>query len=330
MVKSMTKLLKQNKRTSLGWSVLLIFLVSACDTANVASDQTVTGDLDVPAAALIEGLDLSNNQAEQVVDVMNKYDTQQPGRLWYISAELQQTLTEDQKAELIASFDDEGFRSRGVRGDRGARGFSGKIFEELDNPLTDEQKEQLETFHEEQRASMRALLKERRAGTITDEAFKTQMEEARANMRATLEEILTEEQQNELQEKKEQYESSRGNRRNRGDRNRFNGQRGPREGASEIREEFQAAMIDALALSEEQQEQLKQVREEVRAQMEELRGQFDRDNPEATREAIQNLHETAKEKSESIFTDSQQETMAIHRALMQEVRSTSRKDKRAR
>lgn len=327
-MKRMNKLITQRKSVSIVCSVLLVFAVAACDTTNVASDQDVSGNLDIPAAALIEGLDLSNSEAQQVAEIMSKYDTQEPGRLWYVASELQETLTEDQKESLISSVNNEEVRQRTTR--TRTRGQRGQLqrggLDELENPLTEEQKEELKALREEQRTGMKALIKERRADTLSEEAFKAQMEEAREQMRAELENILTEEQLSEWQARRDEVQENRGTRGNRTKGTRVRGQRGARGGDGELREEFQAAMIDALELTPEQQEQLKVVREELRSEMEELRGQFDRDNPEEAREAMKSLSESAKEQSNEVFTEAQRETIAIHRALMHEVRSSVKKE----
>jgi|GEM_PF-3058807 len=335
-MKRMNEIITQKQNFSILFGLMLALLVSACDTTNVATDQDVTGSLDIPAAALIDGLDLSGSEAQQVADIMSKYDQQQPGRLWYVSAELQQTLSEDQKAELIASIDEDQTGAR--RRKAGRQGVWGENrrggFENLSNPLTDEQKEQLKAFREEQSTSVKALIEQRREGTLSEEDFKAQMQEAREAMREAMADILTEEQLTELQERKETMEEKRGTREGAEGEGRIRGRRGNRGGdgaqrGNVNREDIQAAMVDALELTADQQEQLKQVREETRTQMEELRGQFDRENPEASKEAMQALHASAKEKQEAILTESQTEVVAIHKALSQEVRSTM-KSKRQR
>ena len=335
-MKRMKEIITYKQNLSILLGLMIALLVSACDTTSVATDQDVTGSLDVPAAAIIDGLDLSGSDAQQVADIMNKYDDQQPGRLWYVSAELQQTLSEDQKATLIASFDEDqkGVRQRragrqGVRGENKRGGF-----ESLTNPLTDEQKEQLKAFREEQSASVKALIEQRREGTLSEEDFKARMQEAREAMKEALAGILTDEQLSELQERKENMQEKRGMREGAAGEARLRGRRGNRssdgvKGGSVNRDDIQAAMVDALELTAEQQEQIKQVREELRGQMEELRGQFDRENPEATKESIQALHASAKEKQEAILTETQAEVVAIHKAISQEVRSTM-KSKRQR
>ena len=113
-MKRMHALITRTSHVSMVFGIMAMLMLSACDTTSVATDQDVSGDLDVPAVALIETLDLSNEEAQQVADIMSKYDTRQPGRLWYVSAELQQMLPNDEKAELIASVEE------GRRAERGA------------------------------------------------------------------------------------------------------------------------------------------------------------------------------------------------------------------
>lgn len=325
-MKRMYELITSNNYVSMVYVVMLLFILSACDTTNVSNDQDVTGELDIPAATLIESLDLSNSEAQQVADIMSKYDTQQPGRLWYVSAELQQTLSDDQKADLIASIGEKSRTARGVQGrQRGAQGVRGRrAFEGLSDPLTEEQKEQLKALQAEQKESMKALVEERRANTVNEEEWTAKMKEAREAMRVGLQGILTEAQLAELEAKREEMEAKRGDKE---EGARVRNRRGFRGSEDFRKEDFQAAMIDALELTDEQQEQLTQLREEVRSEMEELRSNFDRENAQDGKEAMQTLHESMQQKQEAIFTERQQEVVAIHKALIQKTRSTLRRQK---
>lgn len=305
-----------------GMAFLLI--LTACDTTSVLENQDATGGLDVPAAALVEGLNLSDADARQVADVLGKYDTDEPGRLWYASAELQETLTEEQKTALLANLDE---APEGPGGARGARLRGGKMMgreggpmEEMISGLTEEQKAQMKALHEEQGETLRALVKQRRDGSLSEDQFKAETTKIREEIKLAMAEILTPEQLQELEEKRaamqEKVEARRG------DRQRDeSGTRSSRvERRSEQRDVIEVAMVDALELTDEQQTQLKEIHEQSRAQMEALRGE----DRETARESLESLRASLRESHESILTDKQNEIVAIHRALSNEVRSRVR------
>lgn len=97
-----------------------------------------------------------------------------------------------------------------------------------------------------------------------------------------------------------------------GERGAF--QRGGRPDGAGRGEEMTAAMVEALGLTAEQQEQLKTLREGQRKQMEAMREAMPADS--TRREAFMALRDAHRTAMESILTDAQREIIAIHRALL--------------
>lgn len=316
-----TKTVHNQVLTSVG---VLMFVgvfagLTGCDTTSVTTDGGSAADVSVPASALIDDLDMSNDQAAEFADLLERYGEDQPGRFWYVAAELQQSLTAAQKDELIANSqariqegrEEKMNRRRGRRGDGPGDSFT--------SSLTEEQRELVNAIREGHRETMKALLEQKRAGTLSDEEFQTRVEALREEMKTALGEILTDEQQAEFESLRESRPGAgqRGIRREEGDgAGPMN--RGARRDASRDRlEEGRAAMFDALDVTEAQQEQLRQLRERQREALEALReeARSSESNREQIREQLKGLRSTLLEERADIFTEAQQETIQIHRAL---------------
>jgi uncharacterized protein YceK len=90
--------------------------------------------------------------------------------------------------------------------------------------------------------------------------------------------------------------------------------RGDRPGGAGRTEEMTAAMVDALGLTEEQQDQLKALRESHRGQMDAMREATPADSTH--RDSFIALRETHRAAMDAILTEAQRETIAIHHALL--------------
>ena len=97
-----------------------------------------------------------------------------------------------------------------------------------------------------------------------------------------------------------------------GERGAF--RRGGRPDGAGRAEEMTAAMVEALGLTAEQQEQLKALRESQRQQMEAMREAMPADS--TRRATFMGLRDSHRAAMESILTEAQRETIAIHRALL--------------
>ena len=303
---------------------LLIFLgLAACDTTGVATDSDTSSSLDVPSAAIIDELGLSGEEAQEIVDVMRQFDSNEPGRLWYVSAELQKTLSVEQKEALISSSEEVAKARKEARGEeRGNRMAKARgAFNEMISGLTEEQKEQLNALREEQRESVRALMEQRRNGSLDEAEAKAQIEQIREQASTKLAEILTEDQLAELEAKRD-ARKERFNGQANGDRPGLNGRQERRQQRAEQRDAFESAMINALDLTSEQQAQLEEIRESHREAMENARDQFSSADREEAREMVASMRDAMQEARNAVLTDEQEEIISIHNALMVKIRST--------
>ena len=316
------KNLKKVLESTAGLCLALALTLTACDTTNLGSTQN-SDEVNAPVAAMIDELDLTNDQAEQIVALTERMDSDTPGRLWYVAAELQQTLTDEQKTELMASVSnqeramrDKVMRNRPDGAKRGGMGMRG--FENLSTPLTEEQKSQLETLRDEQRTKAQALMQARRDGSKSSEEIRAEAEVLREGMRASLSGILTEEQVAELETQREARQERIKERRDGAEEGRGRNGRGMRGLSAETRDAFGSAMEEALGLTDTQLAELAALHESQREKMKALREQA-RDgegNRDAMRESFETMRSELTASRNDILTEEQQEVVTIHRALM--------------
>lgn len=317
--------------------IVATFALTACDSSNalLEADTDVSGDQITAIAGLSDQLNLTGTQSQAINDIVAKQGERTPGTLWYVAAELQSTLNDEQKATLLEGLEDidgEGFFRQRVR--RGAanrvKGLSGRggNLESIVSDLTDEQKEAVKALHEKHRETIKGLVEQRRDGTIDADALKEAMQGVREELKTELSGILSEEQMAKLEAARQEKMSELGEdgerRRGRG----FRGQRG--EAFEDAREAINAARKEALGLSDEQASQLKTVveaqREKAKALFEEIRENADdRESArEALREQMSTLRDEAREASAAILTDEQEEIIQIHRVLSVEAMKKAR------
>ena len=309
--------------------LVCLFAFSACDSSNgLLESGAADSDLAPSVATLSEQLQLTESQSEEINAVLAKRGENEPGTLWYVAAELQSTLTDDQKTELFENMQEarEGTRAQGQRGRAARFRGQGEHFEDLFADLSDEQKAELKTLREAQREKMKALVEQRREGTLDETSMKEAAEQLRSEMEEQLAGILTDEQlaafKEAQAERSEKMEARREMMKERfGDANsgERNGRRGRHAGRLDenTREAFTAAKIDALGLTEEQQSSIEAFRaeqkEKAQALFEEIKENGgDRD---AVREQVETLRDESKSQMEEILTQDQLETITIHRAL---------------
>ena len=300
---------------------LFVFTLAACGDSNFVTntdDEATPAELNELAARLSTDLSLSTEQANQVNSLLTVDDKPSPGHLWAVAAELQQTLTDEQKATLIekaaerrAEFAD-GMRGRRFNRDGQGQGRrfnregdgTGRRFQRQGNDgpgfmndfLTPEQQEAMKALRETSRAEMKALVEARRDGSLTDEAFREQAKALREANHEAMQELLTDEQKATLEQK-----------------------RAERKATFEARQDAaQAARVEALGLTADQEVALAEMREahqaEMKAFFEQARsGNADR---EAIRAEIQTIREANKAALADVLTPEQIEITDIHNALM--------------
>ncbi|ARA94723.1 hypothetical protein AWN76_017220 [Rhodothermaceae bacterium RA] len=299
-----------------GLLVMLIAAVAACNTGEALVEpeaELESTELAALAESLTQELALSDEAAQDLRAALATHEdrAREPGFLWYVARDLQQRLTEEQKETLFARLEQRperpgtrpGMGQRdgrrggpmGGRFGAGLRG-DGPVAEVLAT-LTDEQKEAMQAVREAYRPRFQELMQQRRAESLTPEAFREQLQALREAMRAEMEAILTPEQKAEM-------EAARAEARTR---------------AEARREATRAAMVEVLGLTAEQQTAMQALREEMQAERESLREQAQAGTLEADalREALEALRATHDEAMAEILTPEQLEIVKIHRVLAQ-------------
>lgn len=288
----------------------LVFLAAGCDSmdattrgSNASTDDPALSQL---AAGLAESASLSSTTAQQVNTILARHagDEREPGFLWYVAADLQATLSDDEKERILARperNENQGPRFRQRRGgndrDRGLRqnrrGSRGDGF--LNDLLTDEQRDQLKAIRESYGPQRRALRDSARSGVLSREEARTQAQALHEAMRAEIDALLTDEQKAALEAKREERRADR-----------------------EVHTAaVRAAMQDALDLTDEQVATLETLKEEQKEAFDALREQFGQEgfDREQFREQRSTLRTEYQEALAGILSEAQLETVKIHHVL---------------
>ena len=297
--------------------------LSACDSASLEADASATltessGEL---ATVLVADLGLTGDQQAQVAALFSRYgdDTdREPGLLWYVAADLQQRLTDEQKQRLFdraAAGPGEGLghgTGQGLR--HGPGGFTGQQmngpsgshqgfgqqrqgggFGPLDQILTDEQKEQAQAIRESVRAEMESLKAAVDAGELTADEARERLQEIRESVREQIEALLTDDQKAQIEALREERAAEREAR---------------RQEADNVRNEV-------LGLTDDQIEAFDAINEVHRTAAEEIRDQVRNADlaREDAHEAMLTLRDQRTEQLAEIVDDTQLEIVRIHDAM---------------
>lgn len=293
---------------------LLAVTLAACGDANLVTstdDEATAAELSELAARLATDLDLSTEQVNAVNDHLAVDDKPAPGHLWTAAAALQHSLTDAQKATLFEqAAERRAERGEGMRDRRLNRAFDGEgqgqprrlqrrgegghgLAEDF---LTPEQQAAMQTLRETQREAMQDLVAARDEGTLSAEAFREQAKALREAHHEAMQNLLTDEQKATLEAKREAMKA------------RF----------SEQRDAADAARVEALGLTADQEVALEELREaqraETRALVEEARSGGDVDR-QALRTAMKTLREAHKAALADVLTPVQMEITDIHNVL---------------
>ena len=320
-----------NRRTfrTLTASVLAMMMITlaACDSG---VDSEAEEELAAQAAValqteLTQELSLSSAQQGDVQGVMDRHDGQEhePGFLWTLAAELQATLTDEQKQRL---FD----RTSGDRGDlctsgrfgdmgEGPGGFGlprpggflgghgygsnggGSCFSDV---LTDEQQEAVDALRESFRAEFEARREAFRAGNLEQEAFREQLQALHDALAAEIDALLTDEQRDAIEACRAERQAER------------EAEREARRVAD------RAAMSAALGLTADEETAVFALLDAHKAEVEVLVGEFQDDliSCEDFQAALSDLKDAHDASLQDILDDTQWEIVLIHRALSHRMR----------
>jgi len=199
------------KRTLTGlFLALFAITMAACDANSNADDEFDTLEVQDLFTSVSSELSLTTSQQAQFAASLKNHDhgDRTPGYLWIVADSLSQTLTDEQKAELLSRTPfmegadmfrglhgfPGGGEYYGVGGFMGASSHHGMSPEDVVLNLTAEQQTQLQAIHDTYRTEFKALAEAHRGGTITDEDFITQMRALHEAKRADIEAVLTADQ----------------------------------------------------------------------------------------------------------------------------------------
>jgi hypothetical protein len=265
---------------------------------------------------LNEQLQLTPRQADRLQEIQEKNEGA-PGALWLAAAELQESLSSNQKEQLFASLDQQrpgGRTGSGFGRADGAR-FMRRGFQENDRnmpslDLTDDQKEQLETLRDEQRERVEAMRAQVKAGNLEQSALREQLLAQREQMRSALEQILTKDQLAKLDARRQGGDDA-------GARSGRRVQRIDRAAAADRRSALLAARNEVLELTSEQKQTLKELREKQQAALAAFQdnARSEGKDRQSLMTEFQSLRESFEAETEAIYTDKQLEIIMIHRSL---------------
>jgi len=308
--------------------------LSACDSTNATLDTSGidSPQLETMVTTLADDLDLSAGITQDLSEAIaaRQDDQREPGFLWYVAADVQERLSDSEKADLFAKAEAqrearrarmEAFRENGQGGEgtrrnrRGARQGGGDALERLREnapiTLTDEQKEAMQAVREQYRPQLQALREQVQAETLTREAAREQGKALREAMKVDIQAILTDEQKATLEAAREERKANRAER---------------KEQRADRRDATRDAMIDALELTDEQQAAIAALRDEqktdrtaTREQLRTARENGEAIDRQALRAEAQEARAAHRTAMDDILTDDQQEVIQIHRILTQSV-----------
>ena len=324
-----------NRRTTKSAMVsllaMLMITLAACDssTAPDAEQELAALSADALEVDLTQSLSLSNEQQNDIQGVRNRFDGQEhePGYLWTLAAELQATLTDEQKQELFdrttrdrgdicesGRFGDmgEGPGGFGLPRPGGFMGGHGYGFNGggscLSGVLTDEQSAAIDALRETLRTEVDALREARRAGTLEQEAFREQLQALLDALKADIDALLTDEQRDAIEACRAERQAER------------EAEREARRAAD------RAAMSDALGLTADEETAIFALLDNHKAEVQDLLQQFQDQLIACTdfQAAITDLKAAHDESLQALLDDTQWEIVLIHRALSSRMRGHGR------
>ena len=312
-------------------AMLLMITLAACDssTAPDAEQELAAQTADALEADLTQTLGLSTEQQGDLQGVRNRFDGQEhePGYLWTLAAELQATLTDEQKQELFdrvtrdrgdicesGRFGDMGEGPGGFGlprpgGHMGGHGYGfnggGSCFSDV---LTDEQDAAIDALREALKAEVDALREARQAGTLEQDAFRDQLQTLLEALKADIDALLTDEQRDAIEACRAERQAER------------EAEREARRAAD------RAAMSAALGLTAEEETALFTLLDDHKAEVRDLLQQFQDQLIECTdfQATIEDLKAAHDESLQALLDDTQWEIVLIHRALSSRMRRHGR------
>ena len=284
--------------------VTLALFTAGCENPFAQNDevQLDSTELEMFSIDLVNDLNLSDKSARNLRSALGRHGRggerdREPGFLWKLAAELQQTLTEEEKNNIFARLEEvkEKGKDRGKDAgkDRGKK--DGGALRVIYSVLADDQKPQFDAIMKEFRTGMDAIFSSIKAGEMTREEAKTEIESMEETMKSAIDALLTDDQKTQLEQLRADRKAEK----------------------KAYMEAVHQAKIEALGLTVDQIAAIETARAETKAAMEALKAQVESENltKEEAREAAKAIFEANKTTMDAIFTATQIEIIKIHKYL---------------
>ena len=292
--------------------VTLALFTAGCENPFAQNDevQLDSTELEMFSIDLVNDLNLSDKSARNLRSALGRHGRggerdREPGFLWKLAAELQQTLTEEEKNNIFARLEEvkekgkdrgkDAGKGRGEGADKDSGKKDGGALRVIYSVLADDQKPQFDAIMKEFRTGMDAIFSSIKAGEITREEAKAKIELMEETMKSAIDALLTDDQ-------KTQLEQMRANR---------------KAEKKAYMEAVHQAKIEALGLTVDQIAAIETARAETKAAMKALKAQVESEDltKEEAREAAKAIFEANKTAMDAIFTATQIEIIKIHKYL---------------
>jgi len=286
----------------------LLFIIGCEGLYDKNQDRpSASADVEALARELTDELNLNEDQEKGLHNSLRKGDRlhPHPARLWQLAVELASTLTEEQLNQLLTPPEDSEYHdySYGLKPEESEKSsrkdeFFISIIRTL---LTTEQLEEFElifAYRNEQSDLLKSRLE---SGELEFKEFMLHLKALRMLYKVQFEELMTEEQEEELQSIMEEKKP----------RHFHKGK------DSEKFEKYKEMRIEALKLTEGQIDQLESLKEELELELENIKLQFlvDEISQEDFRVNLVELFSNHRSEKWAVFNEDQQLIIEIHRVL---------------
>ena len=282
--------------------------VAGCDTMNNDSDVNLD---DPELQALAEGLNadigLSKSSDDALKDALNRHGKdgkhrRDPGFLWNVAAEMQESLTQEEKDKMFEWMDANSvaFLHAPERKDhRGPKGDKGGIDIRLMMTVMDtDQQQALKNIMDSYRSQMDAVMRAMKDGTKDEATAKAEIEALELAMKNEIDSLLTDEQKDRIDRLQADMKQKR-------------------DDAFQVERD---AMVAALEMTTEQEASLDEINQKhedaVKALFEEMKNAGDSADRKEFEDRIKDLNVTRNNELELLFSDKQLEVVKVHASLV--------------
>ena len=189
--------------------VTLALFTAGCENPFAQNDevQLDSTELEMFSIDLVNDLNLSDKSARNLRSALGRHGRggerdREPGFLWKLAAELQQTLTEEEKNNIFARLEEvkEKGKDRGKDAGKDRDKKDGGALRVIYSVLAADQKPQFDAIMKEFRTGMDAIFSSIKAGEMTREEAKAEIESMEETMKSAIDALLTDDQKTQLEQ----------------------------------------------------------------------------------------------------------------------------------